>query len=719
MPEAHFDVLKTFTEFKVNKETKLPRVESGISPSAEIIAEKIGTIASSGSSKKEIVQARNELTSTIKDRFLELDNNGIKGINNIDQLKIWVEANKGRPLSESELLAVQLLYDIKDGSALAMLSGLVNKDIDPKIITGVGNKSQAQIEGAMGIVPGELTGLGTEISIASIRDPDLLKEVEMLQVSAEVNDFSGGLREALNATRKLIRDKNTPDRMMTLGYLSSMEAQLEQAKSERSIPAPERDANGRMHYDYNTAGRLEMFPEGNHDQVMDVVKGALEEIEAHRADSDALALTTWTNWVEWIEANPMTPEDIRLEIGARLALHNTTLEMRRAWGHLETKGRDKTIPDAVAELKNKDRLLTREYLSYLMEGKENGINLPVGESWDMFQDAMCNYQELLNKVADFDGGPRIDRTEKPMLKSPYFPTRYANYFLESDIGVKKRVNAYMVSEAKKMGNYSDFEAKKAVELAEDLMWATGERSVANLAFDGGDKLAELIHFGELLSDDSPKGKSVGARLIRGHIETLTPGWLRFISKQKDPHQPIYHNKERGRNAVVYENAVGKQDWETYYAMIIPQKAQAVKNLLLSTDAIDPKKVGVTMFAEINDCFSKIDPYDEMTLRPWVYAVMLMNSTADSRTSWRPSDVWRMKRAALSTLSMTDEEVAFLDEMDQAAIRAGKTPERKRGIDSFMSGEQVDWAMKQSRAMGNVRTFSFLNDLEKTIYNIKL
>ena len=719
MPEAHFDVLKTFTEFKVNKETILPRVESGISANAEVIAEKIGKIVKSGSSKKEVVQARNELTSSIGDRFKELDNNGIKGINNIDQLKKWVDANKGRTLSASELLAVQLLYDVKDGSVLAMLSGLVNKDVTPGVITGIGNKSQTQIEGAMGVTSSVLTGLGQEISGAAIRDMDLLKEVVMLQVSAEVNDFSGGLREALNATRKLIREKNTPDRMMALGYLSSMEAQLEQARSERSIPAPERDVTGRMHYDYYNAGRLEIFPEGDHNQILDVVKGALEEIEAHRADSDALALTTWTNWVEWIEANPMTPEDIRLEIGARLALHNTTLEMRRAWGHLETKGRDKTIPDAVAELKNKDRLLTREYLSYLMEGKENGINLPVGESWDMFQDAMCNYQELLNKVADFDGGPKIDRTEKPMLKSPYFPTRYANYFLESDLDVKKRVNDYMVNEAKKNGNFSDFEAKKAVELAEDMMWATGERSVANLAFDGGDKLAELIHFGELLSDDSPKGKSVGARIIRGHIETLTPGWLRFISKQKDPHQPIYHNSSKGENAIVYNNAIGKQDWETYYAMIIPQKAQVVKNLLLSTKAIDPKEVGVTMFAEINDCFSKIDPYDDLTLRPWVYAVMLMNSTADSRTSWRPADVWRMKRAALSTLSMTDEEVAFLDEMDQAAIRAGKTPERKRGIDSFMSEEQVDWAMKQGKAMGNVRTFAFLNDLEKAIYNIKL
>ncbi|HWS48946.1 MAG TPA: hypothetical protein VN174_02780 [Candidatus Methanoperedens sp.] len=475
-------------------------------------------------------------------------------------------------------------------------------------------------------------------------------------------------------------------------------------------------------YDYHKAFIERSFPpEG---ETLGLVRRALDIIESSTVDSHDLSVQSIESWLLMIagdqrekDGRRLTSERIRMEIKARLALHNTNLEMHNSNGHLTAKD-GSNIQDAVGRLKRSGMLMTREQMMYLMRGAEGDMEIHMGDAWDLFQDAVCDYQKILDATADFDGGDRIDIMSKPVLRSPYFPTRYSNFFIDNRLDVQSRVRNYMVHKISQSG-VPMTEARKAVELAEDMMWATGEVSGANLAFAGGDKLSELIHFGELLSDDSPKGKNVGSRILRGHIETLMPGWLRFISRQKDPHTPIYHDASRGGAAIIYENATGKLDWETFYAMIIPQKAQVVKDLLMSTDPVDPKKVGVTMFAEINDAFSKIDPYDELTLRPWVYAVMLMNSTADSRTVWRQADVWRMQRAALSVLSMTEDEIAFMDELDRAAVRAGKAPERKRGIDSFLTKEQMEWAMKQSKAMGNVRIYSLLNDLEKAAYNVKL
>ena len=359
----------------------------------------------------------------------------------------------------------------------------------------------------------------------------------------------------------------------------------------------------------------------NSEEVLNFSRKLLDKIENSSYKSNDLAISNQTttflnNIKDYLRPKMEEDEgkkDVYREIDARLALHDSAFYMANSGFKLGEHG---GIVEALDKIGDEGRSLDKDRLKFLLKDSTKD-GLPIPEAWDYMEKANFNYKDLLKKVADDKGFSEESEERKDLLKIKKVSEVYgkgttvegrdAGYWLDMDDKRKAWVDAYIIKMISEEKDGKEMDGAKALQLAKKLIEATGERSVFNFALVNGDNFAEVIHFAYFRADDARKGKNVGPMSTMG-IQTLTPGWLRSMSKW-DTNSGKEINTEIKAANIDFDNNDGKNTCDYYHRQIVLAKIQPLKGALLDNSP-DPKKIvasGAAYFNSIVDAFNKAEP----------------------------------------------------------------------------------------------------------------
>ncbi|MDP4009911.1 MAG: hypothetical protein Q8P53_02920 [Candidatus Shapirobacteria bacterium] len=378
-------------------------------------------------------------------------------------------------------------------------------------------------------------------------------------------------------------------------------------------------------------------------------------------------------------------------IRTRLAVHDTEYFMDMASGGYGEKGGG--VVQAIGDIGRRKRFITRDMMYFLFKDWKvdgdrlfNGQGVDLGRSWDLVEEANFNYLEMMAK-AGVD--PKIieQKRAKPATEDPFYGKKYWGFTYDEheELGARSssqtQVREYMIAQ---LG--SDTKARKAMQIAEKFIVASSEKSVFNAQFIDGDDFSEMIHFGKFREDESRKGKpGSGPKVTRHLIKSLTPGWIRYFCKEKDPDKMIKtEDILKGLS-----NLEGKKDFWAYFTAIVNQKVKKAKVGLQSKDAVKPGDMRVPLFEGTYDAFMKCtvegnELENQSFFVDWLAGV-LQSSNNDMRTEWIKDDFKNVRYLATKYKINLDE----YDEPEYRHLKKILGP----SADHFMTEEQWNWIVE--------------------------
>ncbi len=580
---------------------------------------------------------RNQKALEILDTF-KLKVNDVESFYLTEKDSSKSERVKGMAKKEKEILG-RVVY-----RALAE-----NEDPDKRILVVAGSYSVESV------LPSKLKGLGDVVANNFTNNRDIrgaLETVDVIKNDPDLNQ-DGFLLQQVKAQKSNLErarvDFTKKDEMLAKAkatkYLNDLQNELgggvsdenknNDRRNNRNKDNGDKTENGNngeeKEYDMNDDRYERLYTkETSVKQLTKIARANLDRIEGMEELSNRYRLTGQptdvldtimyrleNGLIDNAEGEEKKEYDLlRKEIKARLTIFDIGKLASDVSFRISDRGGMSDIIDQAAKM---NRIMDREVLTYCFsessmkddKGKEVGFDIPA--AWDLIQKANFDYRSILKEAYNSGFAKDYKGDEKQFLNvgKTCVEGRGVGLFLDKDRDPSRAliVENYIISKLGKNG-------KKAYQLANELVNATGERPAFNFDFVKGDNFSEAIYFRDYRNDDASKGKKVGPYASRG-IQSLAHGWLRYFSRSTDLSDQMgpIDSEEVVKNL---HEMKGKKDSIMYFCKILPSYVGSVKSALMDSDP-DPKKIlNISHLQELTGSFDKVDvPMDMIpTSKGW-------------------------------------------------------------------------------------------------------
>ncbi len=427
------------------------------------------------------------------------------------------------------------------------------------------------------------------------------------------------------------------------------------------------------------------------------VRTILDTLEATNRDTGDYAIATRVHYLESI-ADRLSPEVAR-EVKARIALVDCYALMRKANGWIEQPPSGGMTMGGAAQIayeRNHD--LSREVMEFFFARDSRSMvanGLPIDRAWDLLQEANFKYEEMIDKVAahfgrdpnrmkrdftvSFDDDPSLGRVE-------------TNFYVDGNDERKNLVREYIVE---RLGG--GYQARKALQLAERLIYATAEASVINRGSQtGNDQLAEAIGLHAYRRSRAHTGRNRGPELHIDEIPGFGISWIRQFSRVTNVNSPLFSKD-------ILPGRIEEGNYLYYYSVWVSAKIHPLREEVLNI-APDPKKMlSRGFFQRAVDYFNKADPpYDVVRVpdRNVLPHEVLLDNNGDKYIKYKGRRVVGVKRG---------DELVF-DFGGGVRVVAEKTKEGKKrlrswyiaGVVQMASTEgSLGWTLDDVQDLGNL------------------
>lgn len=666
---------------KRTQENLIKPENQGISNRAIQVAKIMDGLTSADTSVQNDSRDRLNNLFTVFDRQL-----GNIGVQNIKMVKFVAEDGSGRFNNVQRNYAKEVWNDFVDGTALATVGQV---GVDSGIRQAVTAKDATGVERRYVALGGEkLRGLGEVAVKSAVADPRLRQLMTSAdrQVAAGMNRGEVAARLAAKISDEHMDGKiDDQEGASVLAYLSERLQKVQQVN------------NGQELTEASASNEIPTNPESQ----LRYVRSMLDTLEASNRDTGDYAIANRVHYLESI-IHVLSPE-VAKEVRARIALVDCYALMRRANGWIEQPpSGGMTIGQAAQVAYERNHDLSREVMEFFFtaiktaDDREIVANgLPIDKAWDWLQVANYEYDEVIDKVAAHFGTDP-SRLKKDLTISfdddPSLGKVETNFYVDGDDERKNLVREFIVE---KLGG--GYEAKKALQLAERIMYATAETSVINRGSQtGNDQLAEAIGLHAYRRSRAHTGRNRGPEIHIDEIPGFGISWIRQFSRVTNVNTPLLSKDIR-------PNRIEEGNYLYYYGVWVSAKIHPLREEIMNI-APDPKKMlSRGYFQRAVDYFNKADPpYNVVRVpdRNMLPHEVLSESNGDRYIIYKGRKVVGTRQ---------EDELVF-DFGEGVKVVAEKTKEGKKRLRSwYIAGvvqmasteDSLGWTLDDVQDLGNL------------------
>lgn len=386
----------------------------------------------------------------------------------------------------------------------------------------------------------------------------------------------------------------------------------------------------------------------------DMARKLLDIIEFRHLDPWSLEASEYLRYLEVMRQSEEVDSEVKQEIIARLRVQLISGVMTGAGGWLGERT-PLPISSALNKADGEGGLFDVDDMTFLLHG-ESGLSKSIAFAWDEFEEinigegkkgadgkyewgsyhnimldiikdkSFCKKMKMDEwsdaKMKDFISAGTHPSTEDYVDKEGYWSDAFDNYFTDANLKRKEIVRAFIAEKIVKMNggrveregvvlNAKEkkikYEAEKGVELAWNLMVASGETSIYNSVFAGHNDLSELMLTKFDTLDRMYKGKPIGAFTCMQDIVSLSPTWLRYMSDRT-----IFGPLKAKEIKLEKMAEITKYSIDYWYSSMITQKIAELKSIMRSEE-LTSKELGPAKLKQIGEWVGKVAKFPSIIL----------------------------------------------------------------------------------------------------------